>query len=581
MVRVTGGTRGGRGAIGAVLVVALAALGACSTTSGRGGPSSGRVLYVGRMPGISTPAGSTFSTIQAAVDAAKRGDWILVAPGDYHESGDMGANAPSASAKAVGWYGAVDIETPDLHLRGTDRNRVIVDGTLQRATAPCSSAAGDQNALGGAGRNGIVVWKASGVSIDNLTVCNFLNGSGYAGNGIWWNGGANSSKIGLSGYSGSYLTATSTYFAGSDPAHANVCAACALYGIFASNAGGPSTISRVYANNFSDSGIYVGACLRQCDVTIDHAWMEDNALGYSGTNSGGRIVIERSTFDDNKDGFDTNTALTGDPPPPQDGRCPEGTTSAITGGSACWVFLDNLVAANNNPDVPIEGTAGLGPTGTGMTVSGGRNDVVQGNRFLDNGAWGVLFLPYPDPNTSSDGRTCAATGGIGATALGISGIGCLFDPTGDMLSGNRFSGNGTFGNPGNADFGNLLVGGGEPANCFTGNTRWDASFNRVVGPASSANAADGHGAQTTSRCGVATPRTDLLGSNTDTSLLLQVECDAGVLSGALCASAHYPQATAVTMHPLPRLPSMPDPCSGVPANLWCPKGVAALGRPRG
>ncbi len=33
--------------------------------------------------------------------------------------------------------------------------------------------------------------------------------------------------------------------------------------------------------------MYVGACLQQCDITIDHAWMEYNALGYSGTNSGG------------------------------------------------------------------------------------------------------------------------------------------------------------------------------------------------------------------------------------------------------------------------------------------------------
>ena len=53
-----------------------------------------------------------FTSIQTAVNAAHPGDWILIAPGDYHEHG-----APNVG---------VLITTPDLHLRGLDRNRVIV-----------------------------------------------------------------------------------------------------------------------------------------------------------------------------------------------------------------------------------------------------------------------------------------------------------------------------------------------------------------------------------------------------------------------------------------------------------------------
>jgi hypothetical protein len=50
-------------------------------------------------------------------------------------------------------------------------------------------------AAGGAsGVNGLMVWKAANVSIENLTACNFLGGSRDAGNGIWWNGGADSGK---------------------------------------------------------------------------------------------------------------------------------------------------------------------------------------------------------------------------------------------------------------------------------------------------------------------------------------------------------------------------------------------------
>lgn len=538
------------------------------------GKESPKVLYVGSFNGVQTPPARTFSTIQGAVDAAKHGDWILIAPGDYHEQGDMGANAPTPSDLADGWYGGVDINTTNLHLRGMNRNSVIVDGTNPSSHGPCSSAPADQNTLNGEGRNGILVWKADGVSVDNLTVCNFLAGSGSSGNEIWWNGGSGSGSIGLSRYSGSYLTATSTYFVNSDPSHLNVCGVCALYGIFSSNSTGPSHLSQLYANNFSDSGMYVGACKRACDVTIDHAWMEDNALGYSGTNSGGQIVIQKSRFDNNKDGFDTNTALTGDPPPPQDGRC-RVPTSPVTGTNRCWVFTGNLVDSNNNPNVPIAGTAGLGPTGTGMTISGGRYDTVTGNRFLDNGAWGVVFLPYPDGNTTSDGRTCTGTKGYVATPLGISGLACVYDALGGVLATNQFSRNGTFGNPSNADFANLLVGGGQPANCFVGNTEWDSTFTHQLGPATSGNALDGLPALTSAPCGSVTKKSKLLGSNTDTTLLLQVECDAGLLSGAFCSSAHYPQPTSVVMHSLPALPSMPNPCSGVPANLWCPGGLPA------
>ena len=549
------------------------------------------VLYVGTYKGISTPAAQTYQTIQDAVNHAQKGDWILVAPGDYHENDDL-TSPPTGTAITTGWYGGVDIETPDLHLRGMNRNSVIVDGTAPSAATPCSSAAGDQENPS-IGRNGILVWKAAGVSIDNLTVCNFLNGTGAgsAGNEIWWNGVAGT-KPGVKGYSGSYLTATSTYFA-ADPGSVNVCTTCALYGIFSSNAVGKASaqnsLTNLYANNFSDSGMYVGACLRKCDVTISGAWMENNALGYSGTNSGGKIVVENSKFDDNKDGFDTNTALTGDPPPPQDGRCSGGATSPVPGSNDCWVFEDNLVASNNNPNVPIAGTAGLGPTGTGMTISGGRNDIIENNEFLDNQAWGILLPPYPDGNLTNNGKTCAQEKGIDASSLGLSGLNCLFDPMNVQVLNNKFSGNGTgFGlpaNPDNADVANLLAGGHEPTNCFAGNTEWDSTFTTMTGPATSANAIDGAASQTPSTCGTKTTKTGLFGANTDFTLLVQVECDAGVLSGTNCSGANYPQPTGVVMEPLPgttltdpagtTLPTMPNPCLDVPNNLWCPNGSPA------
>jgi hypothetical protein len=567
--------------VGVLMALTLVSVGARAASARAQKPKAPHVLYVGTFDGITTPAASTFTTIQGAVSAAKEGDWILIAPGDYHENDDAGITGSNPWV-GKGYYGGVVITTPKLHLRGMDRSSVIVDGTLATADTSCSSAPDDQNFLGGLGRNGIVVWKADGVSIDNLTVCNFQNGSGNAGNEIWWNGGDGSGKVGLSKYEGSYLTATSTYFANSDADDADICSTCALYGIFASNSQNGSW-NEVYANNFADSGAYVGACHRVCNMTIDNAWMEDDALGYSGTNSGGRIVIENSTFDDNKEGLDTNTALTGDPPPPQDGECrgnhPTSTSVPIPGSvNACWVFTGNLVEDNNNPNVPVEGTAGLGPTGTGMTISGGRNDAITDNEFLDNGAWGILFVPYPDPSTRSDGKTCTGAGGLNVSSYGIAGVRCVFDPEGDALLDNEFSGNGTFGNPSNADFGNLLGGGREPENCFAGNTEWNASFTTETGPATDADTIDGYPGLTPATCGSPTAKSTppLLGPNTDQTLLTQAECDAGVLTGSSCASAVYPQATAVTMEPVPSLPSMPNPCVGAPTNLWCPGGVPAV-----
>jgi hypothetical protein len=554
----------------ALLVLVVVVVAACGTTStGATKPTvkaeSANVLLVGS---YQSKRGG-YTTIQAAVDAAHPGDWILVGPGDYHETDDS-QTTPTATELQEGGVAGVLITTPDIHLRGMDRNTVFVDGDLAAAPEPCDPDATWQNygisASGSApyggtsttsadnpyGRNGIVVFKASGVSIENLTVCNFLSGSGDAGNEIWWNGGDGSGVIGLHGYTGSYLTATSSYYGGEKTA--------AGYGIFSSNSAGPSSWNQLYANNFNDSGMYVGACHQLCDVTIDHAWMEYNALGYSGTNSGGAVVIENSQFDNNEDGADTNTQIDGDPPAPQNGDCPDNGISPITHTHSCWVFINNYVHNNNNPDSPAAGSAAAGPYGTGMTVSGARNVTVMDNRFVDNGAWGTLFVPYPDSGKPVAGQTCAGTGGVEDGALG-----CIYDPEGDALLDNTYVHDGYFGNPSNSDFGQIAFTAGQPQNCFAGN----------IDPQGSAPA-DLEQIQPT--CGAITKK-----ANTGGPLLGQVLCDTGF--GSCPAGAHYPKPSRIIMKPLPsNLPTMPDPCAGVPANPWCPSGsttsVLRHGKPR-
>src|ERR1700756_2188091 len=107
---------------GAIACTALFAA-SPSTTAHAAGPN---VLLVGTYNGIA----GRYTSIQAAVNAAQPGDWILIGPGDYHEQQDY--TNPS-------WPSGVWIQTPGLHLRGMDRNAVIVDGTKPTATTPCSS----------------------------------------------------------------------------------------------------------------------------------------------------------------------------------------------------------------------------------------------------------------------------------------------------------------------------------------------------------------------------------------------------------------------------------------------------------
>jgi hypothetical protein len=497
-----------------------------------------RVLRVGSYKGIP----GQFRSIQAAVNAAKPGDWILVGPGDYKTTS---IRAPKGASDTPA---GLLITTRNLKLRGMNRNKVVIDGT-KRGSGQCSSRHAAQNfgpaATGGAlGLNGIMVWKADNVWVQNLTACNFLGGSGgdgQTGNEIWWNGGAGSGKIGGWGFLGSYLTATSTYF--KDEATA------AQYGIFSSNWSG-GLWDQTYASNFNDSGLYIGACQQQCDQTVNHTRSEFSALGYSGSNSGGRLVIENSQFDNNKDGFSTNSQ-NGDNPPPQNGACPNNGISKITHTHSCWVFMHNYVHDNNNPNVPFAGSAGAGPVGTGMSISGGRNDTVMDNTFKNNNAWGVALVAYPD-----NGPPC--TGGTLNSPLLGSGS-CLFDEWGDALLHNSFSHNGEYGNPTNGDFEQLNFE-THPSDCYRGNTNTAGSLTP-----------DAAKLQQASPTCSSTP----VAPNFNIPFLNEVLCDSQVtLTGFGCQPGdHYPRRTQVIMHKLPRqLPTMPNPCAGVPANPWCPTG---------
>src|SRR5947208_5260658 len=291
-----------------------------------GAPAAGaQVRRVGTWNGVP----GQYTTVQAAVNAARPGDWILVGPGDYKEQGNTGAVEPAG----------VLITTPNLHLRGMNRNTVVVDGTKPGASQ-CSSQPADQGTLN---RNGVEVYKVDNTWIENLSVCNFLDRTGE-GEQIWWNGGDGTGHIGLSGFWGNYLTATSSYsstVSGSLGACCGVSYPAGDYGIFSSNSTN-GWFKHSYASNMADAAFYIGACQQVCDQVMQDDLGENSALCLSSTNAGGYLLVDHNECDNNKTGLVSNSQNNDDWPSPQNGLCQPGETGLL-GTQSCTVWMNNNI----------------------------------------------------------------------------------------------------------------------------------------------------------------------------------------------------------------------------------------------
>jgi hypothetical protein len=427
-----------------------------------------------------------YKTIQEAVDASKIHAWVLIEPGIYHEEV------------------VVDSAHHGIHIRGMDRNTVILDG--QHEPAPNGS-------------NGILVSKANNVWIENLTVRNFDRATPDGGNGneIWWTGGDESGHVGAHGWFGSYLTA---YDDGLDGG----------YGIFTNNEKEGSW-ENIYASGFNDSGIYLGAC-QECQARIAKATIEFNAVGYSGSNSGGQLVIENSIFRHNSAGIVPNAENPGDGPPPQDGECNRVNTRhpdptpiiSTTEIQRCTVLKDNLVTENNDLEVPANESTAAAPWGVGVELPGDYADLVEGNTITDNANNGVLGFEFPNPFPPQ------------ADTIN-------FALSGDKIANNTFSNNGS---SGAAFAGDVTLAGGvfteSTNNCVSGNSFADATFpGEIEGTWGCQNST--------------TPSPNLGFAAIEYILQLQAESQARL---------------AVDQPDPPAQPTMPNACAGVPSNPLCP-----------
>ena len=222
----------------------------------------------------------------------------------------------------------VTVTTPSVVIRGSDRNTVIIDGEFVRG-------------------NGIAVL-ADAVAIENMTARNARL------NGFYWSG--------VTGFRGSYLTA---YNNGD-------------YGIYAFGAS-DGVFEDSYASGSPDSGFYIGQCY-PCRIVIRRVIAERNALGYSGTNSGGELYVVSSIWRDNRSGL-----------------VPASLDIELQAPQRETVIAANLVIGNSNRAAPAWALPGI-TFGNGVLIAGGVGNIVERNVILDHDQYGVLVTPMLDKN---------------------------------------------------------------------------------------------------------------------------------------------------------------------------------------
>jgi hypothetical protein len=301
-----------------------------------------------------------YDSIQAAVEVAEPRDLVLVGPGVYRE--------------------AVSVtDTPQLTIRGTDRNEVILDGEFRREDG--------------------VLATVDDVVVENMTARN------YQRNGFFWSS--------VAGWRGSYLTA-----------HNN-----RVYGIYNID----STHGRYedcYASGHTDSGFYIGQC-KPCYARIETVRSEHNAIGYSGTNAGGYLTVANSVWRHNKAGIVPNT-LDSEADPPQDAariegnlvehNSNDGAPDAAFGYATSGVGISVAGGINNEVfDNEVRGHANYGIAVLPMiddNLYRPRNNLVRGNTVSESGrvdlalgapqAGGNRFVD----NDASSSRPGGLTGGL-------------------------------------------------------------------------------------------------------------------------------------------------------------------------
>ena len=460
--RTRGGAVAGVGAVVALVMLVAGVPGGAGATARRAArprAASPRVLRVGSYRG----SRGQFTSIQAAVDAAQPGDWILVGPGRLPRAGRPPRQPrPQPTTRRP----ACSITKPDIHLRGMDRNGVVVDGTQAGRAARAASDDARQDfgaAARTASRSGATASRSGRPTASASRTSPSATSSaapGSAGNEIWWNGGDGSGKIGMGAFSGRLPDRHVDVLQGRGHRPAQ-------YGIFVvQRAAGPGIWTTRYASNFNDSGYYIGACRRSATQTLDHAHAQYSALGYSGTNSGGRLVDRELRVRPQQGRLrhqqpeQRRRALAAGRRLPERRHQPDHRTRTRAGCSCTTTCTTTTTRTCRR-----SGAAAAGPVGTGdvrrrRPQRHGHGQPVRQQRRLGD-----------PPRALPRHRDAAATAALPGRRehRPTEPTPACYDDWGNEIADNTFSNNGFFGNATNGDFGEITTTGPNPTNCFHGN----------------------------------------------------------------------------------------------------------------
>lgn len=253
-------------------------------------------------------------SIQDAVDRVAPGGLVLVAPGTYLES--------------------VVVRTRDVTVRGTDRNRVVIDGEGVRPYG--------------------VVGIADGIRVQNLSVLRHTF-YGVLVTGLHdSNGPRANNDDGYENFDPEKFPPLQRFEVDHVTAANN-----GLYGIYAFNAQ-HGVLTDNYASGSADSGFYVGQC-RACDILVSGNLAERNAVGFENANASGPLMVTGNRFSSNRVGMtflsDYQEAFI-----PQRGD----------------VIAGNLILGNTEAATPAQADGGFG---IGIGIGGGTENTFVANRI--------------------------------------------------------------------------------------------------------------------------------------------------------------------------------------------------------
>lgn len=275
--------------------------------------------------------GCPYSSVQKAVNAAKKGQTVKIKPGKYVEGVIIKGHSKDG-IKIVGI--------------GTKPEEVVLEGK------------GAKGADGNPAQNGIFADGTDNVVMRNLTARN------YPANGFFVRD--------CNGYLMDHV------IAGFNRA----------YGLYAFNCiGGRMTYSVGYGHG--DSAFYVGQTPPQdkpVKTLLDHLEGYENVLGYSGTNSK-YVEIRNSEFWNNGAGIAPNTLGSEKYAPASDGL--------ITENLSYWNNFNYFKAGSKVKPLPAATGGFNYPTGVGIVLFGTTNFQVRNNFVFGNFKWGIMSISDP------------------------------------------------------------------------------------------------------------------------------------------------------------------------------------------